>query len=208
MFEGVIAGILKQYLGQFVLGLDANQLGISVFSGKLKLENLQISPDAFKNAGIKLPITLKAGSLGMLEISGLKHLTTKPVAVVIQDVYLILGPNSAFEWTEEDELNSFLTTKRNLLETKMEEAKNAEEAEKNANSDLSWAEKFTAKIVDNLQLDTRRTKRSDHNRNFFRNSYRHSRCIKPYRFLTHQYLCLYPIHSQNNATRFDTKTVE
>ena len=156
MFEGVIAGILKQYLGQFVLGLDANQLGISVFSGKLKLENLQISPDAFKNAGIKLPITLKAGSLGMLEISGLKHLTTKPVAVVIQDVYLILGPNSAFEWTEEDELNSFLTTKRNLLETKMEEAKNAEEAEKNANSDLSWAEKFTAKIVDNLQLDIKR----------------------------------------------------
>ena len=92
----------------------------------------------------------------MLEISGLKHLTTKPVAVVIQDVYLILGPNSAFEWTEEDEANSFLTTKRNLLEAKMEEAKNAEEAEKNANSDLSWAEKFTAKIVDNLQLDIKR----------------------------------------------------
>ena len=156
MFEGLVAGILKQYLGQFVLGLDADQLGISVFSGTLSLKNLDISPSALENAGIKQPITIKAGTLGKLEISGLKNMTTKPVAVVIEDIYLILGPNSSVEWTEEDEANSVASTKRGLLDERMEDAKNAEAAEKKANEDLSWAEKFTAKIVDNLQLDVKR----------------------------------------------------
>jgi hypothetical protein len=156
MFEGLVSGILKKYLGQFIVGLDANNLGISVFSGKLKLENLQINPQALENAGLKLPITIKSGVLGKLEISGLKNMTTKPVSVVIEDIYLVLCPNSAFDWTEEDEANSQLATKRGQLEKRMEDAKNAEEAEKKANEELSWAEKFAAKIVDNLQLDIKR----------------------------------------------------
>ena len=69
MFEGLVSGILKKYLGQFIVGLDANNLGISVFSGKLKLENLQINPQALENAGLKLPITIKSGVLGKL-VSG------------------------------------------------------------------------------------------------------------------------------------------
>ena len=78
MFEGLVAGILKQYLGQFVLGLDADQLDISVFSGTLSLKNLDISPSALENAGIKQPITIKAGTLGKLEISGLKNMRLLP----------------------------------------------------------------------------------------------------------------------------------
>ena len=156
MLEGVIAGILKQYLGEFVLGLDADQLSISVFSGALELKDLNIHPKALENAGLKLPIALKAGTVGKLEISGLKNMTTQPVKAVLEDVYLNLGPNSAFEWTEDDEAESKLATKKGLLTARMDQATNAKAAEKKANEDLSWAEKLTAKIIDNIQLDIKR----------------------------------------------------
>ena len=66
MFEAQLAYYLDRYLGQYVYGLDAKALKVSVFSGDIVLTNLKLKPSAL--ADLKLPINVKAGLLGSLKI--------------------------------------------------------------------------------------------------------------------------------------------
>lgn len=52
--------------GQYVSGLDANALRISVLAGDVVLRNLQLKPEALSS--LDLPITVKAGLLGSLKL--------------------------------------------------------------------------------------------------------------------------------------------
>lgn len=66
MFEAQLAYYLDRYLGQYVYGLDAKALKVSVFSGDVVLTNLKLKPSAL--ADLKLPINVKAGLLGSLKL--------------------------------------------------------------------------------------------------------------------------------------------
>lgn len=61
-----VAFYLNKYLGQYVSGLDAESLKISVWKGDVELRNLLLKPEAL--AGLNLPITVKAGLLGKLTL--------------------------------------------------------------------------------------------------------------------------------------------
>lgn len=66
MFEAQVAFYLNKYLGQYVSGLDAESLKISVWKGDVELRNLVLKPEAL--AGLNLPITVKSGLLGRLTL--------------------------------------------------------------------------------------------------------------------------------------------
>lgn len=66
MFEGQVAYYLSKYLGQYVNGLDAESLKISVWRGDVELRNLSLKPEALQS--LDLPIRVKAGLLGRLTI--------------------------------------------------------------------------------------------------------------------------------------------
>lgn len=66
MFEGQLAYYLNRYLGSYVYGLDPQSLKVSVFSGDVVLNNLQLKPSAL--ADLNLPISVKSGLLGRLTI--------------------------------------------------------------------------------------------------------------------------------------------
>ena len=157
MFEGLFTSILKQYLGKFVLGLDEDQLGISVWAGKIRFEQLAISPNAIEAVGIKLPISVKAGVIGLLELEiPWSKLSSQPVHALLSDVYITIGPNSAFDWTVDDQLEKEKRDKMDKIAARIEAAqKHKEELSKKAESE-SYLEKLTTKIVDNLQLEIRR----------------------------------------------------
>ncbi len=61
MFESIIASILSSYLGDYIEGLERENLALSVFSGNVVLENLQLKKEAL--ADLQLPITIKEGLL-------------------------------------------------------------------------------------------------------------------------------------------------
>ena len=75
--------------------LDAKKLDISVWKGLVELEDLELEPSALE--GLGLPITVKAGSLKKLVLKvPWSSLSSKPVVATVDDVYLIVGPNSDF----------------------------------------------------------------------------------------------------------------
>jgi hypothetical protein len=66
-----------------------------VWKGLVELEDLELEPSALE--GLGLPITVKAGSLKKLVLKvPWSSLSSKPVVATVDDVYLIVGPNSDF----------------------------------------------------------------------------------------------------------------
>ena len=85
MFEGVIASLLNQYLGQFIEGLDSKQLNLSVWSGAVDMKNLQIKPSCLDF--LHLPIIVKGGSVGRLLLKcNWARLSSEPVRIVLEDM--------------------------------------------------------------------------------------------------------------------------
>ena len=66
MLEKQLLFYLRQYLGRYVDGLDADALKISVWAGDIELRNLSLKPEAL--ADLELPVTVKAGLLGKLTL--------------------------------------------------------------------------------------------------------------------------------------------
>ena len=58
MFEGKVTELLRQYLGDYIIGLDKENLGISVLKGKIKLENQRIRPDALNKLDLPIKVRL------------------------------------------------------------------------------------------------------------------------------------------------------
>ena len=79
MFEAQLAYYLDRYLGQYVYGLDARALKVSVFSGDVVLTNLKLKPSALGD--LKLPINVKAGLLGSLKLKARLELSIRAVDV-------------------------------------------------------------------------------------------------------------------------------
>jgi vacuolar protein sorting-associated protein 13A/C len=66
MFKNQIVFYLNKYLGEYVYGLDAESLRISLWQGDVELKNLQLKPEALQK--LDLPIHVKAGLLGRLTL--------------------------------------------------------------------------------------------------------------------------------------------
>lgn len=60
MIEGLVAALLSRFLGDFVNGLERENLRIGILSGEVTLENLELKKEALQN--FDLPITVKSGA--------------------------------------------------------------------------------------------------------------------------------------------------
>jgi hypothetical protein len=54
------SGILSRYLGDYVEGLDSQNLEISLLSGSVELKNLKLKASALEK--LDLPVTVKEGT--------------------------------------------------------------------------------------------------------------------------------------------------
>jgi vacuolar protein sorting-associated protein 13A/C len=59
MIEGLVTALLSRFLGDFVNGLEKENLRIGILSGDVTLENLELKKEALQN--FDLPITIKTG---------------------------------------------------------------------------------------------------------------------------------------------------
>eukprot|EP01132_Coremiostelium_polycephalum_P006743 gene6743-8360_t len=162
VFEGLVSDVLSRVLGEYVKNLNKDQLKIGIFGGNVVLTNLELKEDALSNLPINLPITVKKGFLGKLELKvPWKDLKSKPVIVNIDSIYALAVPNQqSFKYDEVEEKKRQDQIKKKKLEN-YEWIKSIHEAEENELSGVaggskqqsdSFTSRLVTKIIDNLQI--------------------------------------------------------
>ena len=152
MFESILEKVLQKQLGKFISGIDSNNLKIGVWSGCVVIENVSIKPEVLEM--LELPITLKFSSIGKLSLQvPWKSLSSSPVEVNLEGVYLIISPKNKTEWTFVD--YNTIIKKIELIEKfvneylqkitekeKISQTKGSEE-----DKQASYTEKLTMKVI-------------------------------------------------------------
>ncbi|OAX85316.1 hypothetical protein ACJ72_00311 [Emergomyces africanus] len=154
MLEGIVANLLNRFLGMYVKNFDAGQLNVGIWSGDVKLRNLELRREALDQ--LHLPLNVVAGHLGELTLSiPWSNLRGQPVKVHIQDVFLLAAPKEDATYDPEEE-------KRRQQAIKMEKLESAEILKEQQNPDgmsqeerlknQSFTQSLTTAIIDNLQV--------------------------------------------------------
>ncbi|PGH11668.1 hypothetical protein AJ80_07035 [Polytolypa hystricis UAMH7299] len=153
MLEGLVANLLNRFLGMYVKDFDAGQLNVGIWSGDVKLRNLQLRREALDQ--LRLPLNVIEGHLGELTLSiPWSNLRGKPVKVDIQDVFLLAAPKEDSNYDPADEKRRQQVIKieklesAELLKEKNTHGMTQEEQLKNQ----SFMQSLTTAIVDNLQV--------------------------------------------------------
>ncbi|KAL5628611.1 hypothetical protein BROUX41_003359 [Berkeleyomyces rouxiae] len=153
MLEGLVAGILNRFLGMYVKNFDPGQLKVGIWSGDVKLRDLELRREALDQ--LKLPINVFAGHLGELTlVIPWSNLRGAPVKVLVEDVFLLASPKeqSNYDPDEEDRRQLRLKMERldsaEMLQERNREGLSQEEEHKTQ----SFTQSLITKIMDNVQV--------------------------------------------------------
>ncbi|KAG8370579.1 hypothetical protein BUALT_Bualt14G0131800 [Buddleja alternifolia] len=145
--------LLRKYLGEYVHGLSAEALRISVWKGDVVLKDLKLKAEALN--ALKLPVTVKAGFLGTITLKvPWKGLGKEPVIVLIDQVFILANPATVGRSLKEEDRDK-------LFEAKLQQIDEAESAtlEAISRSKLgnppagnSWLGSLIATIIGNLKI--------------------------------------------------------
>jgi vacuolar protein sorting-associated protein 13A/C len=153
MLEGLVASLLNRFLGMYIRNFDPKQLNVGIWSGDVKLRDLELRREALDQ--LKLPINVVEGHLGQLTLKiPWSNLRGQPVQVYIEDVFVLAAPKEDAEWDEEEEERRRQAVKiekldsAEMLKDRNNEGLSQEEQQKSQ----SFTESLVTKIVDNLQI--------------------------------------------------------
>lgn len=148
-----MASLLNRFLGMYIRNFDPGQLKVGIWSGDVKLRDLELRREALDQ--LKLPINVVEGHLGQLTLKiPWSNLRGAPVQVYIEDVFLLAAPKEDAEWDEEEEEKRRQAVKiekldsAEMLKDRSQEGLSQEEQQKNQ----SFTDSLVTKIVDNLQI--------------------------------------------------------
>lgn len=149
-----MANILNRFLGSYIENFDPKQLNIGIWSGDVKLKNLQLKKESLDK--LDLPLNAKFGHLGELTLQiPWSNLKGKPVRIIIDDVYLLVSPTLDEVYDAKEEQEKELRMKKEKLEN-LETLQAAQTQNQGVSTDIESSESFTesliTKIVDNLQI--------------------------------------------------------
>ncbi|KAK2629859.1 hypothetical protein QTJ16_000679 [Diplocarpon rosae] len=153
MLEGLVASLLNRFLGVYIRNFDPKQLNVGIWSGDVKLRDLELRREALDQ--LKLPINVVEGHLGQLILKiPWSNLRGQPVQVYIEDVFVLAAPKEDAEWDEEEEERRRQAVKiekldsAEMLKDRNQEGMSQEEQQKSQ----SFTDSLVTKIVDNLQI--------------------------------------------------------
>ncbi|KAF2812089.1 vacuolar protein sorting-associated protein-like protein vps13 [Mytilinidion resinicola] len=153
MLEGLVANLLNRFLGMYVQNFDPKQLNVGIWSGDVKLRNLELRREALDQ--LHLPLNVVEGHLGSLTLSiPWSNLRGKPLKVNIEDVFLLAAPKEDAEYDAEEEERRAHAVKMEkldsaeLLKERNTEGMSQEELQKNQ----SFTASMVTAIVDNVQV--------------------------------------------------------
>ncbi|KAE9602547.1 putative vacuolar protein sorting-associated protein [Lupinus albus] len=153
MFEAHVLHLLRRYLGEYVHGLSAEALRISVWKGDVVLKDLKLKAEALN--ALKLPVTVKAGFIGTITLKvPWKSLGKEPVIVLIDRVFVLAHPAPDSRTIQEED-------REKLFQAKLQQIEEAESATLDAisksklgnpSSGNSWLSSLISTIIGNLKI--------------------------------------------------------
>lgn len=156
MLEGLVANLLNRFLGMYVQNFDAKQLNVGIWSGDVKLRDLELRREALDQ--LHLPLNVVEGHLGSLTLSiPWSNLRGKPLKVNIEDVFLLAAPKEDADYDADEEERRAHAVKMEkldsaeLLKERNTEGMSAEEQQKNQ----SFTASLVTAIVDNVQVSVK-----------------------------------------------------
>ena len=144
-------------LGQYVEGLNENNLKLGVLSGKIELKNLKLKNSALDQ--LDLPVEVTHGTLRSLRVEiPWTSLDRSPVKLFIDGVLLQASPVNVRTISKESLKSKLLQRKRghlDMLDAQMEQdEKDARSDKDNSNNNTSsYVSRLTTKILDNLEVN-------------------------------------------------------
>jgi len=153
MLEGLVANLLNRFLGMYVKNFDPKQLNVGIWSGDVKLRDLELRREALDQ--LHLPINVVEGRLGNLTLSiPWSNLRGKPVRVNIEDVFLLAAPKMEDNYDVQEEEKRAAAVKLEKLESAelLKERNTEGMSQEEQKKQQSFTASLTTAIVDNLQV--------------------------------------------------------
>jgi vacuolar protein sorting-associated protein 13A/C len=153
MLEGLVSSLLNRFLGMYIRNFDPGQLKVGIWSGDVKLRDLELRREALDQ--LKLPINVVEGHLGQLTLTiPWSNLRGQPVKVFIEDVFLLAAPKEDAEYDEEEEERRRQAVKIEKLDSaEILKERNAEGlSQEEQKKSQSFTESLVSTIVNNLQI--------------------------------------------------------
>ena len=142
-----VANVLNRVLGDFIKDLNSDQLNISVFSGNISLENLNLNENILHLLG--LPFDLQHGSVGKIHVKiPWTSLLSSSLSIEISDVYAYVTPSHPTNWKEAKEIEHIHAAKTSSLA--QFEAMNAPDL--GDTSSPGYFANYATTIVNNIQI--------------------------------------------------------
>jgi vacuolar protein sorting-associated protein 13A/C len=156
MLEGLVANLLNRFLGMYVRNFDPKQLNVGIWSGDVKLKDLELRREALDQ--MHLPLNVIEGHIGSLVLSiPWSNLRGKPVRINIEDLFLLAAPKEDQEYNAEEEEKRAHAVKMEkldsaeLLKERNTEGMSKEEQQKNQ----TFTAALTTTIIDNVQISVK-----------------------------------------------------
>src|ERR1700761_138851 len=156
MLEGLVANLLNCFLGMYVRNFYPKQLNVGIWSGDVKLRDLELRREALDQ--FHLPLNVVEGHISTLTLQiPWSNLRGKPVRINIEDVFLLAAPKEDQEYDAEEEEKRNHAVKMEkldsaeLLKERNTEGMSPEEQQKQQ----SFTAALTTTIIDNVQVQVK-----------------------------------------------------
>ncbi|KAF8516153.1 hypothetical protein BU17DRAFT_51124 [Hysterangium stoloniferum] len=148
----VLQAFLNRICAPYIENLDSEGLNYGLTSGQLTLTHLKLRRSALDK--FRLPVDVLEGHLGRLTLSiPWTALGSKPVEVLIEDIYLLVSPSSNTKSDpEEDERRAQAVKAEKLKSSELFQMKGQTEGTSGKFSPQGFVSSLVTKIVNNLQI--------------------------------------------------------
>ena len=105
MLEGLATWFLNNYLGKYLENLNTDQLSIALLQGEVELKNVPLRRDALRF--VDTAIDVRSGLVGRIKLKiPVSRLRSEPWSIVMEKVYIVIGPQKFEDYDEvkEDDL--------------------------------------------------------------------------------------------------------
>lgn len=148
MFESFLEKFLLQYFGEYLKGIDKQNLSVAVWKGEIAVKTVDINPEILKKHGIPLKMVFGKIESLLLKVPW-NNLSGKPVEVEIDSISVILLLEDIAQWYSNQSYLEFCTA---LIEgVKDEMSKKLEEEFEKQDKKSSFFEQ----IFDNLMVSVK-----------------------------------------------------
>ena len=157
MLEGLATWFLNNYLGKYLELLDTAQLSVSLLAGQVELENVPLRKDALRF--VEPTIAVRSGQVGHIKLTiPVSRMRSEPWVLLLENIYIVLGPQNFAEYDEEAEDQVRLETKLAALDgieaewRAVQESSHASSYKPVTSGWLDYGASFVGTIMENLQL--------------------------------------------------------